>query len=132
MQLAVDDFGAGYYSPAALERFPVDIVKIDPSFVDGVGSSTEATAFARKIVDLAHMLDLQIIAEGVQRREQFDELRLTQCELAQGYYFAEPCRADELPALRSELGDSWPSPDDAARTTTLPAPRTELEPLPAP
>jgi diguanylate cyclase (GGDEF)-like protein len=107
VQLAVDDFGAGYYSPAALQRFPVDIVKIDPSFVDGIGSSSDATVFARKIVDLAHTLDLQIIAEGVQRREQFDELRLARCELAQGYYFAEPCRTDELPGLRSELDGSW-------------------------
>jgi diguanylate cyclase (GGDEF)-like protein len=107
VQLAVDDFGAGYYSPAALQRFPVDIVKIDPSFVDGIGSSSDATAFARKIVDLAHTLDLQIIAEGVQRREQFDELRLARCELAQGYYFAEPSRTDELPGLRSELDGSW-------------------------
>jgi diguanylate cyclase (GGDEF)-like protein len=107
VQLAVDDFGAGYYSPAALQRFPVDIVKIDPSFVDGVGSSSDATALARKIVDLAHTLDLRIIAEGVQRREQFDELRLARCELAQGYYFAEPSRTDELPGLRSELDGSW-------------------------
>jgi diguanylate cyclase (GGDEF)-like protein len=107
VQLAVDDFGAGYYSPAALQRSPVDIVKIDQSFVDGVGSSSDATAFARKIVDLARNLDLQIIAEGVQSREQFDELRLAECELAQGYYFAEPSRTDELPGLRTELHGSW-------------------------
>jgi EAL domain-containing protein (putative c-di-GMP-specific phosphodiesterase class I) len=119
VQLAVDDFGAGYYSPAALQRFPVDIVKIDQSFVDGVGSSSDATAFARKIVDLAHTLDLQIIAEGVQSREQFDELRLAQCELAQGYYFAEPSRTDELPGLRSELHGSWQSADEGARVATL-------------
>ncbi|HEY3923919.1 MAG TPA: EAL domain-containing protein [Acidothermaceae bacterium] len=129
VQLAVDDFGAGYYSPSALQRFPVDIVKIDPSFVDGIGSSSEATAFARKIVDLAHTLDLQIIAEGVQRREQFDELRLAHCELAQGYYFAEPCRTDELPALRSELHGSWQSPATAAQPAMLPAPRVSVAPL---
>ena len=134
VQLAVDDFGAGYYSPAALQRFPVDIVKIDPSFVDGVGSSSEATAFARKIVDLAHTLDLQIIAEGVQRREQFDELRLAHCELAQGYYFAEPCRTDELPGLRSELHGSWHSlaAPATAQLAPLPAPRDSVEPLQAP
>jgi diguanylate cyclase (GGDEF)-like protein len=134
VQLAVDDFGAGYYSPAALQRFPIDIVKIDPSFVDGIGSSSDATAFARKIVDLAHTLDLQIIAEGVQRREQFDELRLARCELAQGYYFAEPCRTDELPALRSELHGSWHSSaaPATAQLATLPAPRDSVEPLQAP
>jgi diguanylate cyclase (GGDEF)-like protein len=132
VQLAVDDFGAGYYSPAALQRFPVDIVKIDPSFVDGIGSSSDATAFARKIVDLAHTLDLQIIAEGVQRREQFDELRLAHCELAQGYYFAEPCRTDDLPALRSELDGSWQSLAANTQLTTLPASRGSAEPLQTP
>ena len=131
VQLAVDDFGAGYYSPAALQRFPVDIVKIDPSFVDGIGSSSDATAFARKIVDLAHTLDLQIIAEGVQRREQFDELRLAKCELAQGYYFAEPCRTDELPSLRSELHGSWHSLASSTQLATLPPPRGSVTPLQA-
>jgi diguanylate cyclase (GGDEF)-like protein len=133
VRLAVDDFGAGYYSPAALQRFPVDIVKIDTSFVDGIGSSSDATAFARKIVDLAHTLDLQIIAEGVQRREQFDELRLAHCELAQGYYFAEPCKTDELPGLRSELGGSWQSLNGRTTATlvttaTIPDPREPIEP----
>jgi len=97
VQLAIDDFGAGYSSPAALRRFPLDIVKIDRSFVDGIGTSSEASAFAWKIIELAHTLDLQVIAEGVQNYEQLDELRRARCELAQGYYFAEPCRADQLP-----------------------------------
>ncbi len=109
VRLAVDDFGAGYYSPAALQRFPVDIVKIDQSFVDGIGSSSDSTAFARRIVDLAHTLELQLVAEGVQRREQLDELRLAGCEFAQGHYFAEPCRTDELPGLRRELDGTWQS-----------------------
>ena len=132
VQLAVDDFGAGYYSPAALQRFPVDVVKIDPSFVDGIGSSSDATAFARKIVDLAHTLDLQVIAEGVQRREQVDELRLARCELAQGYYFAEPCRTDELPALRSELHGSWQSLTASTQLAALPVPRGSVKPQHAP
>ena len=129
VRLAVDDFGAGYYSPGALQRFPVDIVKMDPSFVDGIGSSADATAFARKIVDLARTLDLQLIAEGVQRREQFEELRLARCELGQGYYFAEPRATDELPALRRELDGAWQS---IAGLPTLagamPGPRAALEP----
>jgi EAL domain-containing protein (putative c-di-GMP-specific phosphodiesterase class I) len=107
-------------------------VKIDPSFVDGIGSSSDATAFARKIVDLAHTLDLQIIAEGVQRREQFDELRLARCELAQGYYFAEPCRTDDLPGVRSELDGSWQSSGDGAQLATLPGARATRQPLPSP
>ena len=128
VQLAVDDFGAGYYSPAALQRFPVDTVKIDPSFVDGIGSSSDATAFARRIVDLAHALDLQVIAEGVQRREQLDELRLAGCEFGQGNYFAEPRRTDELPGLRSELVGSWWSLDEGAHPAPLLAPRASAEP----
>lgn len=107
VRLAIDDFGAGYSSLTALRQLPLDIVKIDESFIESIGTSTEAAPFARKIVELAHTLDLVIVAEGVQTSEQFEELRRARCELGQGYYFAEPTSTDELPALRPELQGTW-------------------------
>jgi EAL domain-containing protein (putative c-di-GMP-specific phosphodiesterase class I) len=88
---------------AALRQLPIDIVKIDQSFIEAIGTSVEGAAFARKIVELAHTLDLVIVAEGVQTEEQFAELRRAGCELGQGFYFAEPTLTDELPGLRPEL-----------------------------
>jgi diguanylate cyclase (GGDEF)-like protein len=103
VRLAIDDFGAGYSSLAALRQLPIDIVKIDQSFIEAIGTSVEGAAFARKIVELAHTLDLVIVAEGVLTEEQFAELRRAGCELGQGFYFAEPTLTDELPGLRPEL-----------------------------
>jgi EAL domain-containing protein (putative c-di-GMP-specific phosphodiesterase class I) len=103
VRLAIDDFGAGYSSLAALRQLPIDIVKIDQSFIEAIGVSVEGAAFARKIVELAHTLDLVITAEGVQTAEQYGELRHAGCELGQGFYFAEPVLTDEIPGLRPEL-----------------------------
>jgi diguanylate cyclase (GGDEF)-like protein len=103
LRLAIDDFGAGYSSLAALRQLPVDIVKIDRSFIEAIGTSSEAAPFARKIVELAHTLDLIVIAEGVQTAEQYDELRRARCELGQGFYFAEPSESPELPTARLAL-----------------------------
>lgn len=116
--LAVDDFGAGYSSLATLRELPLDIVKIDQSFVEEIGTSSDGSAIACKIVELGHTLDLQIIAEGVQTAEQFDELRRARCELAQGYFFAEPVLTDDLPVLRDDVASLWRrsrSPRPAAR-----------------
>ncbi len=110
VQLAVDDFGAEYSSLAELPQLPLDIVKIDKAFVDAIGSP-EGRVFARKIIELAHALDLRVIAEGVQTHEEFEELRKARCELGQGYYFAQPVDNSALPGLRAELREpSWAAP----------------------
>ncbi|MCL6550482.1 MAG: EAL domain-containing protein [Acidothermus cellulolyticus] len=106
VSLAVDDFGARYSSLAGLPRLPLDMVKIDQAFIDAVGTP-EGSAFARKIVELAHTLDLQVIAEGVQTQQQFEELRRARCEFAQGYLFAEPVDTDRVPALRPTAQRLW-------------------------
>ncbi|MGH8889894.1 MAG: putative bifunctional diguanylate cyclase/phosphodiesterase [Acidothermaceae bacterium] len=105
VRLAIDDFGAGYSSLAAVRQLPVDIVKIDQSFIEAIGTSTEAAPFVRKMIELGHTLDLMVVAEGVQTREQFEELRRARCELGQGYYFAPPSSTDE-PALLAQVDDA--------------------------
>lgn len=100
VRLAIDDFGAGYSSLVALRDMPIDIVKIDRSFIEAIGTVPDGAEFARKIVELAHTVDLVVVAEGVQSRAQFDVLRRARCELGQGFFFAEPTLSDHLPSVR--------------------------------
>ncbi len=97
--IAVDDFGTGYSNLGYLRRFPVDLLKVDKSFVDGLEDNPEDTAIVRAIVDLAHALGMQPVAEGIETTGQASQLRYLECELGQGYYFSEPLPATEASAL---------------------------------
>ncbi len=90
VHISIDDFGTGYSSLAYLHRFPVDMLKIDRSFVNTIGGNDDNLAIVRTIIDLAHNLGLEVIAEGVETREQMDILRDLGCEYAQGYYYSRP------------------------------------------
>jgi len=90
VRLAIDDFGTGYSSLAYLRQFPVDIIKIDKSFVDDVGDEPAAAALTLGIIQLGKALNLSTIAEGIEDAIQLSELTDGNCELGQGYYFAEP------------------------------------------
>jgi diguanylate cyclase (GGDEF)-like protein/PAS domain S-box-containing protein len=90
VRLAVDDFGTGYSSLSYLSTFPLDIIKIDKSFVDNVAQTREGEAIVRAVVDLSHTLGLSIIAEGVEGPDQAIALEGLGCEMAQGYLFARP------------------------------------------
>jgi diguanylate cyclase (GGDEF)-like protein/PAS domain S-box-containing protein len=96
VRLALDDFGTGYSSLTYLKRFPVDIVKIDRSFVNGLGVDHYDTTIVRGVIELAHALDLVVVAEGIERPEQWEQLRHLGCDLAQGYLFSPPVPADVL------------------------------------
>ncbi len=111
--LAVDDFGTGYSSLSYLKRLPVDILKIDHSFVDGLGREHEDRAIAAAVVNLAHTLGLTATAEGVENERQLAILRELGCDHVQGYLFAAPAPSGELSlgawALGAASGDSAPS-----------------------
>ena len=93
-KLSIDDFGTGYSSLSSLKRFPVDSLKVDRSFVAGLGhangNGAEDVAIVTAVISLAHTLGLTAIAEGVETSEQLDELRDMECDMAQGFYFARP------------------------------------------
>ncbi|MET0423664.1 MAG: bifunctional diguanylate cyclase/phosphodiesterase [Actinoplanes sp.] len=99
VRLAIDDFGTGYSSLAYLRRFPVDIIKIDKSFVDDVVDEPTAAALTHGIIQLGRALSLSTIAEGIEHIGQLDSLAGGDCELGQGYYFAEPLTQSALDDL---------------------------------
>ncbi len=96
VRIAIDDFGTGYSSLAYLRDFPVDILKIDRSFVEALDRDDQAVALAKSIVGIAEALQLDVIAEGMETREQVDVLYNIGCHVMQGFYFSQPKPAAEL------------------------------------
>jgi diguanylate cyclase (GGDEF)-like protein len=94
--LAIDDFGTGYSSLSYLRRLPVDILKIAKPFVDGLGTTPEELAFVHANVKMGQTLHLELVAEGVEREEQFLQLSDLDCDFGQGFYFAKPMPADDM------------------------------------
>lgn len=99
VHLAIDDFGTGYSSLSALKRFPVGRLKIDQSFVQDLPGDTDDAAIAQAIISLAHSLQLRVIAEGVETRDQLDFLHEAGCNEIQGYYLSRPIDALALQGL---------------------------------
>ena len=113
VKLAIDDFGTGYSSLSYLKSFPIDILKIAKSFVDGVGAASEESALARAIIKLGGTLRLQTVAEGVELPEQRDQLRDLDCNMGQGYYFARPLDHTDMDDLLASDGlGEWPPIED--------------------
>ncbi|WP_167590590.1 two-component system response regulator [Oceanidesulfovibrio indonesiensis] len=107
LQVSIDDFGTGYSSLSYLQRFPVDMLKIDRSFVSMMDVGSENMEIARTIVALAHSLSLEVVAEGVETVEQQEMLRALGCQFAQGFYYARPLPESVL-MDEGVLASTWP------------------------
>lgn len=107
VRLAIDDFGTGYSSLSYLQRFPVDVLKIDQSFIRGLSTENNDAALVSAIISLGKSLNLNIIAEGVETLEQLDFLKALQCEEGQGYFFSKAVLPQEFVQL---LTDSEQTP----------------------
>jgi diguanylate cyclase (GGDEF)-like protein len=102
VRLALDDFGTGYSSLSYLRRFPIDVLKIDKSFVDGIATSAEDRAVAGAIIQLGQTLRLEVVAEGLETAEQVHVLRELSCPTGQGYHFGRPRPVDRIAALAAD------------------------------
>jgi EAL domain-containing protein (putative c-di-GMP-specific phosphodiesterase class I)/CheY-like chemotaxis protein len=120
VRLGIDDFGTGYSSLLYLRRFPVDFLKVDRSFVSGVGENSEDGAIVAGVLGLANALGVEAVAEGVEQREQADKLMALGCELAQGYLWSRPVPPAELERSFEQL---WPrqveDPQGSGPTTAV-------------
>ena len=101
VSVAVDDFGTGYSSLAYLRKFPVDILKIDRSFIASMTSSERSSALIHSLVQLGKSLGLDTVAEGIEEQQQLEQLRDEQCDTGQGFLYAEPLSSQELTAFLS-------------------------------
>jgi EAL domain-containing protein (putative c-di-GMP-specific phosphodiesterase class I) len=117
VKLALDDFGTGYSSLGHLLNYPVHSIKVDRTFVAGLGPGAASNAVAAALIDLGHNLGMHVVAEGVEGAAQHDELRRLGCDSCQGFYFARPMSASNLEALIH---------DNASPNLCLPARATRI------
>jgi diguanylate cyclase (GGDEF)-like protein len=101
-KISVDDFGTGYSSMAYLKRLPLDIIKIDKSFISDIPHDNNDVQITKAILALSHSLGYTVIAEGIETEEQFKMLQEMSCDIGQGYYFSKPLPSDEFLALLAE------------------------------
>jgi EAL domain-containing protein (putative c-di-GMP-specific phosphodiesterase class I) len=96
MHISIDDFGTGYSSLSYLKRFPVDVLKIDQSFIQDIEHDKNGAAMVAAIISLSHELGLRVIAEGVETAGQLEYLRSRGCDEVQGYFFSRPLRCQDF------------------------------------
>ena len=99
IRVAIDDFGTGYSSLSYLRHFPIDVLKLDKSFIDGIGTIESGGAIVEAVITMGHALGMRITAEGVERAEQATELRALGCDGPQGFHFARPLAPHALEQL---------------------------------
>jgi EAL domain-containing protein (putative c-di-GMP-specific phosphodiesterase class I) len=103
VRVSIDDFGTGHSCLNYLRRFPIDVLKIDKSFVQEVGESDDSTIIVEAIISLARALQLDTVAEGVETREQLDFLVERGCQVAQGFLFGQPMTAEDVKPFLEDL-----------------------------
>jgi EAL domain-containing protein (putative c-di-GMP-specific phosphodiesterase class I) len=99
VQISIDDFGTGYSSLSYLHRLPIDLLKVDRSFVSAMEQNSENGEIVRTIVALAKALGLNVVAEGIESIDQFHQLRILGCEFGQGYLFSKPLKVTDAEKL---------------------------------
>jgi EAL domain-containing protein (putative c-di-GMP-specific phosphodiesterase class I) len=105
LRIAVDDFGTGYSSLLYLKHFPLDALKIDKNFVQGIGVNHGDAEITRTVIQLAHSLGLRVIAEGVENVSQLAFLEAHACDEVQGFYFSRPAPGKQCEALLNNSAD---------------------------
>ena len=132
--LALDDFGTGFSSLSFLRKFSMDILKIDKSFVDGLGHSREDTTIVEHLIGMARGLGMVTVAEGVETADQVKYLRSLDCHMAQGFYYCKPQPADVIDQIMGEPTNSGWTPEQARQAVsgTGPAPATATIGIDAP
>ncbi len=123
VRLSIDDFGTGYSSLSYLKRFPVEALKIDRTFIDGLGRDNEDTSIVEAIIRLAHALELSAVAEGLETPTQLETLRTLGCDFAQGYLLGYPLPADVIGERPAD--DLTPWQDHAASRAVAVRSRTQ-------
>ena len=106
VRIALDDFGTGYSSLSYLNRFAVDTLKVDRSFVDGLGTEPGDTAITEAIIAMSHALSLDVVGEGAETALQIAELTRLGCDFAQGFHFSRPVPADDITRMLT-AGPAW-------------------------
>ena len=114
--VALDDFGTGFASLTHLLSFPVDLIKIDKSFVDRLATSGPSSVIVGAVLDIARKLNMKVVAEGVETDEQVDKLKELGCTLGQGYLFGRPCSAAETTVLLRKFAQKLPDAGSVQRT----------------
>jgi len=116
VRVSVDDFGTGYSSLSYLKQFPIDALKIDRSFIDGITDNQDDAAISTAIIRMGHSLRMEVIAEGVETERQLDVLRELECDVAQGFLLGRPGTPDQIEAL---VGRGRPASAEPGRPAPL-------------
>jgi diguanylate cyclase len=119
LQIAVDDYGTGYAALAYLRDLPIDELKIDRSFVAHVTADPRSAAIVRSTIELAHALDLTVVAEGVEDQESLDAVKAFGCDFAQGYHFSRALPAEAFTAWMLAWAAKHSAPDPAVALPAL-------------
>lgn len=128
VQISIDDFGTGYSSLSYLHRFPIDLLKVDRSFVSAMEENTENGEIVRTVIALAKALNLKVVAEGIESIHQFHQLRILGCEYGQGYLFSKPLPVRDIERLLNDK-NRWGNILPATHVVVLPPDKKEISHL---